>query len=383
MLPTPSYDFFPTSIHDEESRENFCRDLAVKLATRIRPSLKDVFEGAVKPEFINTHGREPTFREIAREMRNIDATRFWYRMRTDNQDRMYAVSGDMIAREAKRISTCAQAASGTCGSITLDPNLKMPRYLTELDIHRKPGGYHYESFPGDVSPGAQYERTIALHNMGSQGVHNDDPARSIATWVKETYPDIKPNRILDLGCTIGNNTLPYKEVFPDAEVIGLDVSAACLRYAHARACALGIDVKFKQMNVEDMDFAEGSVDLIVSRILLHETSASALPKIIKQCHRVLKPGGLMLHCDAPQFEYLTPYQASLRDWDATCNNEPFMLSVYDMSLEDLYSDCDFGRESYLQCFVPGLFIKEQSIDPNATPGFSESYFVTGAIKSAA
>ncbi len=90
----------------------------------------------------------------------------------------------------------------------------------------------------------------------------------------------------------------------------------------------------------------------------------------------------MVHCDAPQFDSLTPYQASLRDWDATCNNEPFMVTVYDMALEDLYVECGFDRNSTFKEFVPGLFIQDHRIDPNATPGFSESYFVTGASKEA-
>lgn len=381
MLPLPSYDFLPRGTHDEEAREGFCRSLAVKLAADIRPTLKNVFETTVEPAFKERFGRGPTFREIAREMRKIDASRLWYRMRTDNQDRMYAVSGEMIARDASDLTKRAEAVYGQLGSLTLDPDMDMPRYLTEMDIHRKPGGYHAEQVPGDVSPGAQYDRTIALHNMGSQGINNDDPARSIAAWIRETFPDIKPTRILDVGCTIGNNTLPYKEFFPEADVIGIDVSAPCLRYAHARACTLNVDVHFKQVNAEHMDFADEAFDLVVSRILLHETSAKALPKIISECHRTLKPGGLMLHCDAPQFEFLTPYQASLRDWDATCNNEPFMFTVYDMSLQYLYVECGFPKDAYVQSFVPGRYIQEHRIDPNATPGFSQSYFVTGASKA--
>lgn len=380
MLPLPDYDFLPTGTHDEEARENFCRGLAVKLAADVRPPLKTLYETEVKPAFEAEHKREPNFREIAKEMRKRTKTQLWYRLRTDNQDRMYAVTGDMISRQAETLTEHALAASGTHGSLTLDPTVGMPRYLTEVDIHRKPGGYHLETIENDVSPGAQYERTIAVHNMGSQGVNNDDPAQSIATWIRTTYPDLRPTQILDLGCTIGNNTLPYKEVFPAAKVFGVDVSAPCLRYAHARACALGVDVHFHQADAESTGFADNSFDIIVSRILLHETSAKALPGVIQECHRLLKPSGLMLHCDAPQFDALTPYQASLRDWDATCNNEPFMLTVYDMSLKDLYTEHGFSSESYIQTFVTGLFVKEKNIDPNATPGFGESYFVTGAIK---
>jgi 2-polyprenyl-3-methyl-5-hydroxy-6-metoxy-1,4-benzoquinol methylase len=381
MTPLPSYNFLPTGTHDEEARENFCRGLAIKLAADIRPPLKTLFESEVKPAFEAKHRREPNFREIAKAMRQRTEAQLWYRLRTDNQDRMYAVTGDMIARQAATLTERVTAISGTRGSLTLDPTLTMPRYLTEIDIHRKPGGYHLETIENDVSPGAQYDRTIAVHNMGSQGVNNDDPARSIATWIRSTYPDLKPKRILDMGCTIGNNTLPYKEIFPEAEVYGIDVSGPCLRYAHARACALGVDIHFQQVNAEETRFADESFDLIVSRILLHETSAKTLPRIIDECHQLLTPGGLMLHCDAPQFETLTPYQASLRDWDATCNNEPFMLTVYDMSLQDLYTDSGFARDSYIQNFIPSLFIQEHSIDPNATPGFGTSYFVTGAVKS--
>ncbi len=382
MLPLPQYDFLPTGTHDEEARENFCRGLAVKLAADIRPSLKTLFETEVKPAFEAEHGREPNFREIAKAMRRQTKAKIWYRLRTDNQDRMYSVTGDMISRQAKTLTDRALSVFGTTGSLTLDPTLEMPRYLTEVDIHRKPGGYHHEDFENDISPGAQYDRTIAVHNMGSQGINNDDPAHSIANWIHATYPQLEPTQILDMGCTIGNNTLPYKSVFPDATVYGVDVSAPCLRYAHARACALGTDVHFQQANAQQTGFADNTFDIIVSRILLHETSASALPQVIQECYRLLKPGGLMLHCDAPQFDALTPYQASLRDWDATCNNEPFMMTVYDMSLKDLYSNNGFSPETYIQTFVPGRYIAEKKIDPNATPGFSESYFVTGALKSA-
>lgn len=382
MMPLPTYDFLPRGNHDEESRESFCRVLAVKLAANIRPPLRQLYEQVVEPELKSEYGREPTFREIAKAMRRTTESQLWYRLRTDNQDRMYAVSGQMIERQAETLKAKANAAATErCGSLSLDPELSMPPYLTAQDIHRKPGGYHGEHIPGDVSAGAQYDRTIAVHNMGSQGINNDDPARSIANWIKTTYPDLKPRRILDLGCTIGNNTLPYKEVFADAQVYGIDVSAPCLRYAHARACALGVDVNFIQANAESLDFEDESVDLVVSRILLHETSSSALPKIISECHRILKKGGLMLHCDAPQFDALTPYQASLRDWDATCNNEPFMLTVYAMSLRDLYMRCGFPGDTYIQRFIPGHYIQAQQIDPNATPGFSDSYFVTGARKT--
>jgi len=369
----------PTPNHDELAREHFCRSLSIKLEADVRPKLRGIYEQRVKPRFVADQKREPTAREIAKEMRKVDPNRYWYRLRTDNQDRMYAFSGAMIERQFDDIMAATQKASGPHGSLTLDPALKIPGYLSELDIHRKPGGYHTEFTDNDVAAGAQYDRTIAVHNMGSQGPCNDDPGLSLAAWIKQRFPDFKPKRILDLGCTIGNNTLPYAAAFPEAEVHGIDCSAPCLRYAHARANVLGVSAHFHQMNAERTSFADGFFDLVVSRILLHETSHAALPNIFRECHRLLSPGGVMLHSDAPQFDEMDAYQASLRDWDATCNNEPFMLTVYALPLEDLYATAGFDRAKTFRDYAASQFFAAHKTDPNATRSGGR-YFFTGAVK---
>lgn len=369
----------PVPDHDELARENFCRGLAVKLETSLRPKLRTRYERDVKPELERSHDKEPDLRAIAKAMRKLPATKFWYRLRTDNQDRMYAVSGETIDRQLEDLARKAKNLSGKLGSLHLDPNFSVPGYLSELDIHRKPGGYHTEFVADDVAAGAQYDRTISVHNMGSQGPCNDDPGLTLAAWIKNRFPDFKPHRILDMGCTIGNNTLPYALAFPGAEVHGIDCSAPCLRYAHARANALGVAAHFHQMNAEQTTLADGSFDLVVSRILLHETSRSALPRIFRECHRLLSPGGVMLHCDAPQFDEMDAYQASLRDWDATCNNEPFMLTVYTLPLEDMYATAGFAREQTFRDYAPSLFFQKHQPDPNATRSGGR-YFFTGAQK---
>ncbi len=369
----------PRPNHDELAQENFTRALSIKLETQLRPKLRAIFERDVRPAFVAAHQREPTAREIAKDMRKVATNQFWYRLRTDNQDRMYAVSGAMIERQIDDLTAKAEKSSGQ-GSLSLNPALRIPSYLSELDIHRKPGGYHTEYTQHDVAAGAQYDRTISVHNMGSQGPHNDDPGVTLAAWIKQRFPDLKPKRILDLGCTIGNNTLPYAQAFPNAEVHGIDCAAPCLRYAHARANALGVTAHFHQMNAEATTFENASFDIVVSRILLHETSRAALPNIFRECHRLLKPGGVMLHCDAPQFDEMDAYQASLRDWDATCNNEPFMLTAYALPLEDMYAEAGFQKSNTFRAYAPSLFFQQNNTDPNATRSGGR-YFFTGAVKA--
>ncbi len=370
----------PRPNHDELAQENFTRALSIKLEAQLRPKLRAIFESNVRPAFVAKNQREPTAREIAKDMRKIVASRMWYRLRTDNQDRMYEVSGAMIERQINDLIAKAKNTSRQLGSLSLNPTLKIPDYLSELDIHRKPGGYHTEFVVDDIGAGAQYDRTISVHNMGSQGPYNDDPGVTLAGWIKQKFPNLAPKRILDLGCTIGNNTLPYAMAFPEAEVHGIDCAAPCLRYAHARANALGVVAHFHQMNAEATTFETASFDLVVSRILLHETSRAALPNIFRECYRLLRAGGVMLHCDAPQFNEMDTYQASLRDWDATCNNEPFMLTVYALPLEDMYTSAGFKKTDTFRDYAPSLFFQKTNPDPNATRSGGR-YFFTGAVKN--
>ena len=62
---------------------------------------------------------------------------------------------------------------------------------------------------------------------------------------------------------------------------------------------MGIPIHYKQENAEKTHYPDESFDLVVSVIMFHETSQSALPNILGESYRLLKPGGMMLHLDVP------------------------------------------------------------------------------------
>jgi SAM-dependent methyltransferase len=226
-----------------------------------------------------------------------------------------------------------------------------------------PGSYTLELEADDVTAGALFDRQMTVNRLGSQGALNDDPGTSLAAFLRERFPDFQPRRILELGCTVGHNLLPFKAAYPQAEIHGIDVSAPCLRYAHARAGALGVEAHWHQQDAEATGFASGSFDLVFSRILLHETSRAAVPRIFAECHRLLAPGGLTFHSDAPQFDELDPYVASLRDWDIRCNNEPFMDGYYDLPVEQLLETAGFSRDGMFRGYASSRHIAESRADP--------------------
>ncbi len=374
-----THGMLPTATAEEQSREDFVRQMSLLLEVRLRPGLRQLYRREVAPVLKDTLGRSPNHKDIAAAMRRVPANQAWYALRTYNQERMHDVAAGMVGRQRAALMARAKTQR-TIGSLTLDPDVEVPRYLTAHDIHLCPGGYHTETVSDDLSAGAAYDRVISVHSMGTQGPYNDDAGQSVAAWLKAKHADLHPQRILDLGCTVGHFTLPFKAAFETAEVIGIDVAAPCLRYAHARANALGVAVDFRQANAEAVPFEDESFDLIVSRQFLHETSLPALKRVFAECHRLLKPGGIMLHQDAPQFDELDAYTASLRDWDIHFNNEPFMAACYELPLEDFYAAAGFASANIFRAFTRSLFFAANKVDKHATRSAGGRYFFTGAKK---
>src|SRR3546814_9282947 len=111
-----------------------------------------------------------------------------------------------------------------------------------------------------------------------------------------------------MGCTVGMSKIPYVDAYPEAEVHAIDLSAPSLRFAHARAESLGKAVHFRQANAEHAPYGDGSFDLVVSHILLHELSCGALDRVLAECHRLLRPGGIMLRSE----EHTSELQSLMR-----------------------------------------------------------------------
>jgi ubiquinone/menaquinone biosynthesis C-methylase UbiE len=162
---------------------------------------------------------------------------------------------------------------------------------------------------------------LNMYMPDAWGRECDYLGRLTVAGLRNNWPDFKPERILDMGCTAGSSTGPWARAFPDAEVHAIDVAAPVLRYAHARAEALGIALHFSQQNAEHTDFDDASFDLVISHIMIHETSLRALPRIFGESRRLLRPGGLMLHMDIPRGS--TPFNQFMHDWESYNNNEGF------------------------------------------------------------
>ncbi len=363
------HGMFPELTHDEVERYNFVAQMNRHLSTRVLPHVKTAFESRVAPgaHFTNRH-------QVRRALAKDPFWQLWSALRRNTMEIRQQAGRWVTLRQAEELAARAAALTEGDPRLKLDPKMKLPRYIEGIDHHCMPGSYHTEYFPGDVANAANYDSGLFATTGGQIGRLSDGGGQAVAKWVKTNLPDFKPKRIIDLGCGLGHNVLPIAQAFPDAEVVAVDVGAPMLRYGLARAKALGVNnVTFVQANVESLpQFADGSFDWVQTTMFLHETSYSSMKNIFKESHRLLAPGGFVLHVEQPQYTPDMPlYEQAMRDWDAFYNAEPFWTKMHEADLDAWMDEAGFDKAKLIHGGVTAVVDKE--VFPDAAEESGEDY----------
>ncbi|HVY34355.1 MAG TPA: class I SAM-dependent methyltransferase [Caulobacteraceae bacterium] len=346
---------FPQTTHDDVARINFLAQLNRHLATQVAPFVRTAWESRVEPAARAEAGRPARDRhEVRKALLRDPMFNTWSALRRMTMEQRQQAGRWIALRQAEALAAKAAVSAGDKGRLTLNPALPMPRYVSAVDHHCMAGSYHTEQFPGDVSAGANYDVGLFITTGGLLGRWSDGGGRAIVDWVKQHKPDFKPKRILDIGATLGHNVLPIAAAFPEAEVIAVDLGAPMLRYALARAKSLGIDnVRFVQADATDLSmFEDQSFDWIQTTMFLHELSLTSMQAIFRESHRLLKPGGVVLHVEQPQYTPQMPlFEQAMRDWDAFYNNEPFWSTLHEIDLDRCFVDAGFDAAKLIHDHV--------------------------------
>jgi SAM-dependent methyltransferase len=255
------------------------------------------------------------------------------------------------------IARQAAATNPSGGSLKLDAKLEIPRYVSALDVHLIPGCFHTEHTKDDVAQAAVTAFGGSVFAGGlpwrrdSKG-RNGGVGESVAHYVKSKYPDFKPKRILDLGTSSGKNLFPYADVYPDAEICGIDVAAPLLRWGHAQAEAFGLPIHFSQQDASRTAFPDRHFDLIVSSFFFHEVPVKVTRVILAECRRLLRPGGFMFHMELPPQKDADPFMNFFWDWDTLNNNEPSYTQFRSQNPTGLCVEAGFKRENCFELTLP-------------------------------
>jgi ubiquinone/menaquinone biosynthesis C-methylase UbiE len=313
LLRTPRFD--------DQSYQDFVEGLrAFSGETMSRPAMMALHGALGAPPI-------PAPRVDRLQLRNIGdaqpllATR--NRLLRSSQEMMWRNLNESFGTNRAAIETALKdAESRGPGSLEWSADFPIPEY-TQREFHVQPGGYQGNALTGPV-----YHYGTKVFFVGT---NNQDEVHAEIIAAAPAPADGRVNNVLDIACSIGQGSTALKQRFPNAKVTAIDVAVPLLRYAHYRASRMGSEVHFKQRIAEQTGFADGEFDLVQSTILFHEVPFAKTREIVREIHRVLRPGGVFSIMDFPSDGPIPAGLQYFLDIDHQYNGEPY-------SLEFVYAD---------------------------------------------
>ena len=101
--------------------------------------------------------------------------------------------------------------------------------------------------------------------------------------------------MLDLGCGTGSSAVEL--ALAGANVIGVDGDEDILRRAAAKARAAGAELDLRRGLADAIPAGEGAVDAVVCSLLWHHLVPADKDAGLRECRRVLRPGGRLVIAD--------------------------------------------------------------------------------------
>jgi len=121
-----------------------------------------------------------------------------------------------------------------------------------------------------------------------------------------------PKKIYDIGCGNGFSTFFYAEEFAEKTFVGLDYAQNMIASAKERLGSLHHNnLTFDVGDITNLELASDSADFIMtSRVFINLQNFDNQIKAVKECSRVLKPGGhlLLLESVSQSYENLNKYR---------------------------------------------------------------------------
>eukprot|EP00899_Mesostigma_viride_P003827 jgi/Mesvir1/13445/Mv16511-RA.1 len=271
-------------------------------------------------------------------------------------------NGVMWRQEAKKLE--ASQASSLLKQVE-DPRVEYPAYYRNR--------FHcYEN--GNLGWDAAFEVESATKSMALRVW----PAEALTTGVaqkrmRECYMDIcrdyytrkcapmggseHPASILDVGCGPGISTRFFAEAFPQSHVTGLDLSPYFLSVAKFRDEAGQADEtiaiagrpprnhSFVHAAAEDTKLPGGSVDMAALVFVAHELPQAATRAILREMHRVVRPGGMIALVDVnPRSPVIQNLPTFL--FTAMKASEPYSDEYYTLDIVQALQDAGFSAVEY-------------------------------------
>ena len=166
--------------------------------------------------------------------------------------------------------------------------------------------------------------------------------------------DQRSLRLIDLGCGTGRFLDAVKQTWPRLPSLGLDLSEAYIRHAR-RHLRRWTRINLVVANAESIPAPDNSADAITSIFVVHELPPEIRRVVVKECARVLKPGGRLILLDSLQRGDEPAYDGLLECFPQNYH-EPYYRSYVDENFAAIAQLCGLAYRREVKAFVSKLMV---------------------------
>src|SRR6516164_11795782 len=151
------------------------------------------------------------------------------------------------------------------------------------------------------------------------------------------------------------------QAWPRLQIVGLDMSDAYVRHAR-RHLGRWSRTRFVVGKAEAIPFPDSSQDAVTSIFLFHELPPKVRRSALRECARVLKPGGRLILQDSLQHHDRPDYEGLLRLFPQSYH-EPYYASYTKEDFAALASGCGLIHVRSVMAFVSKIMVFDKATTP--------------------
>jgi len=233
-----------------------------------------------------------------------------------------------------------------------NPELVYPEYyLTSFHAYEQ----------GNMSWEAATEVEVAARAVHA-GIWPEAGAEGDAK-LRESYHEIvksqiasSPQNIVDLGCSVGMSTFALQDIYPQAKIVGVDLSPYFLAVAQYRSQQKQAELSNQKSPTwvhaaaESTGLPAKAFDLVSIFLVCHELPQSAAMQIFREARRLLRDGGHLAIMDMnPKSEVYAKMPAYILT--LLKSTEPYLDQYFGLDIDRALVDSGFAAPA-ITCNTP-------------------------------
>jgi ubiquinone/menaquinone biosynthesis C-methylase UbiE len=336
-------------------------------------------------------GHELALRRLAEVARGSKGVKTRRRINTNapvpDRSRLYADMARLFLQDLANVeSGIYPLPADHDGSLVTLINRSQLFFEDLPEIHRRREGRAYNEIFNNDTRGTRPRYYLQNFHFQSGGWLTDESAERYDTQVevllkgtanamrRQALPplhekfagrDQRQLRLLDIGSGTGRFLDFVKQAWPRLRVVGLDMSDPYVRHAkrHLRNRSR---TSFVVGKAEPIPLADNSQDAVTSIFLFHELPPKVRRSALRECARVLKPGGRLVLLDSLQRDDQPDYDGLLQLFPQNYH-EPYYPSYTKEDFRALAWDCGLSHVRNVMAFVSKVMVFDKCITRNAAP----------------